>query len=81
MQVAVDRRSRDAELVGDLLHGVRPVAVGSELVLHVLRDLRLPSGELGLLTSRPPAGASGVQAVAGALGHECVSNSAIAPRI
>ena len=66
MEVAVDRGACDAELVGDLLHGVLAAPVGAEFVLHVLRDLRLAWRELGLLTTRAPARASGVQAVAGA---------------
>jgi len=63
--VTVDRRARDAELVSDLLHGVHAAPIRAELVVHVLRDLRLPGGELGLLPTGPPTRAGGVEAVAG----------------
>ena len=53
-------------------NGVRAVPVGSELVVHVLRDLRLARGQLGLLTTCAASRASCIQAVAGALGHEGV---------
>jgi hypothetical protein len=72
LEVAVDRGACDPELVGDLLDGVLAVPVGAELVVHVLRDLRLASGELRLLTTGAPPFTSCVEAVAGAFGHQRV---------
>jgi len=59
LQVAVDRWACDAELVGDLLDGVRASAVGAELVVHVLGDLGLARGELGFLAAGSPECACG----------------------
>jgi hypothetical protein len=72
LEVAVDRGACDPELVGDLLDGVLAAAVGAELVVHVLRDLGSARCELGLLAARAPACAGGIQAVAGAFGHQGV---------
>src|SRR2546421_10660775 len=68
----VDRRAGDAELVGDLLDGVRPATVGAGLVVHRLRDLGLTRGELGTLAPGAAPGASRFQAVAGPLRHQGV---------
>lgn len=46
-------------------------AVGPELVVHVLRDARLPRREFGLLAAGAAARPGGVEAVAGALGCHC----------
>ena len=64
LQVAVDRRAGDAELVGDLLHRMCPSPVVAELVVHRLGDLGLARRELGLLSARATARAGGVEAVA-----------------
>src|SRR6266702_3542516 len=52
----VARRAGDPELVGDLLHGARPAAVGACLLIHGLGDLGLTGGEFGpLATGAPPS--------------------------
>ena len=51
---------------------MRASAVGAELVVHVLGDLGLAGGELGFLAACSPARASGVEAIAGAFGHQRV---------
>ena len=45
LRVVVDGVPRDAALVGELLHGVRPSTVVADLVVHVISDLRLAGGE------------------------------------
>ena len=74
VKVAVDGGAGDAELGGDLLHGVHPAPVGAGLLVHLLGDLRLARGELGFLPAGAPAGAGGGQAVKGAV----VSSSTVA---
>lgn len=54
--MAVDGGAGDAELVGDLLHGVAPFAVLAALVVHLARQRDLPRPEFRLL----PTGAARV---------------------
>ena len=65
LQVPVDRRAGDAELLRDLADVVRLPAVDAHLVVHARGDLRLTGGELELLAARLPTRSGGHEAVAG----------------
>lgn len=60
------------ELGGDLFDGVHQAPVGPGLLIHLLRDLRLPGSEFGFLAAGAAAGAGRGQPVMGALGHQSV---------
>jgi len=68
----MDGGAGDAELRRDLGHRVAAPAVLALLVVHVLGDLGLAGGELGLLAARAAPGPNRLEPVAGALGHEGV---------
>lgn len=68
----VDRGSADPELGRDLRDGMCPLAVLTELVIHLARELHLPRSELRLLPARSTAGPRRGETVHRALRHQRV---------
>src|SRR6266576_2004987 len=67
VEVVVDGGAVHADGLGDLGHGVLPLAVRADSFIHAAHRGGLPGVQLGLAPASAPAGPGGLEALAGAL--------------